>query len=365
LPILQHNGLLLQQYGKSLAMEKRNEEAIILLKQAGNYYKDEYSFIALGDAYKALGETNKAEVQYQLAANMVPHKFYPLYLLAKLYNQTGQHKKALALARQILTKEIKVLNFAEKKITTFGFNQPFNLPLDLAFDSSYNLYVVDGNRNKIIVFDQRGVGLFEFGNEKNLLAPSYIAINDKIERIYVSQGRLHQISVFDLTGNYLFKFGQPGVDDGEFAAPQGMAIDSMGNLYVADMLNSRIQIFDQNGTYLSSFKFVGDTRYPYENPKDLEFGTDGNLYILDQRKALLISYTPEGKFLFAIGGNSRTTHPLGFSSPSSIDIDKKGKIYITDQLNRRLTLWQILTKSYLSKNPVNERDRQNILKLLE
>jgi len=264
-----------------------------------------------------------------------------------------------------LTKEIKVLNFAEKKITTFGFNQPFNLPLDLAFDSSYNLYVVDGNRNKIIVFDQRGVGLFEFGNEKNLLAPSYIAINDKIERIYVSQGRLHQISVFDLTGKYLFKFGQPGVDNGEFAAPQGMAIDSMGNLYVADMLNSRIQIFDQNGTYLSSFKFVGNTRYPYENPKDLEFGTDGNLYILDQRKALLISYTPEGKFLFAIGGNSRTTHPLGFSSPSSIDIDKKGKIYITDQLNRRLTLWQILTKSYLSKNPVNERDRQNILKLLE
>jgi tetratricopeptide (TPR) repeat protein len=116
LPVLKHNGLFLQQYAKSLAMEKRNEEAVTLLNRAGNYYKDEYSFIALGDAYKALGETQKAEVQYQLAASMVPHKFYPLYLLAKLYNDTGQHKKALALARQILTKEIKVPSQAIEEI---------------------------------------------------------------------------------------------------------------------------------------------------------------------------------------------------------------------------------------------------------
>jgi tetratricopeptide (TPR) repeat protein len=108
LPVLQHNGLFLQQYGKSLAIGKRYEEAVTLLNLAKNYYMDEYSFIALGDAYKALGETQKAEKQYQLAASMVPHKFYPLYLLAKLYNDTGQHKKAVALARQILTKEIKV-----------------------------------------------------------------------------------------------------------------------------------------------------------------------------------------------------------------------------------------------------------------
>lgn len=116
LPVLKYNGLFLQQYAKSLSMEKRYEEAVTLLMQAGNYYKDEYSFIALGDAYKALGETQKAEEQYQLAANMVPHKFYPLYLLAKLYNDTGQHKKAVALAHQILTKEIKVPSHAIEEI---------------------------------------------------------------------------------------------------------------------------------------------------------------------------------------------------------------------------------------------------------
>ncbi|KAF0235559.1 MAG: hypothetical protein FD181_3423 [Prolixibacteraceae bacterium] len=34
----------------------------------------------------------------------------------KLYNETGQHKKALALARQILTKEIKVPSQAIEEI---------------------------------------------------------------------------------------------------------------------------------------------------------------------------------------------------------------------------------------------------------
>ncbi|KAF0234066.1 MAG: hypothetical protein FD181_3734 [Prolixibacteraceae bacterium] len=116
LPVLKYNGLFLQQYAKSLAMENRYEEAVTLLMQAGNFYKDEYSFIALGDAYKALGETQKAEEQYQLAASMVPHKFYPIFLLAKLYNQTGQHKKALALALQILNKEIKVPSQAIEEI---------------------------------------------------------------------------------------------------------------------------------------------------------------------------------------------------------------------------------------------------------
>jgi hypothetical protein len=107
IPVLKNNGLLLQQYAKSLSMVNRYEEAVTILNQAGNYYKDEYSFITLGDAYKSLGETKSAEEQYQLAASMVPHKFYPLYLLAKLYNETGQHNKATDVALKLLTKKVR------------------------------------------------------------------------------------------------------------------------------------------------------------------------------------------------------------------------------------------------------------------
>ncbi|MFW6275090.1 MAG: O-antigen ligase family protein [bacterium] len=115
-PVLQHNGLFLQQYAKNLAMQNRHKEALALLQEAENYYKDEFSFIALGDAYKALNQPRQAETHYHLAANMVPHKFYPLYLLANLYHETGQNEKAVVLARQLLNKEVKVASKAIEEI---------------------------------------------------------------------------------------------------------------------------------------------------------------------------------------------------------------------------------------------------------
>ncbi|MFW6275278.1 MAG: hypothetical protein ACOC2M_01435 [bacterium] len=115
-PVLQHNGLFLQQYAKNQAMQNRHKEALILLQEAGIYYKDEFSFIALGDACKALNQPRQAEIHYQQAANMAPHKFYPLYLLANLYNETGQKEKARAFARQLLDKEVKVASKAIEEI---------------------------------------------------------------------------------------------------------------------------------------------------------------------------------------------------------------------------------------------------------
>jgi hypothetical protein len=39
---------------------------------------------------------------------MVPHKIYPLYLLPKLYNDTGQKEKAKAMAKELLCKDVIV-----------------------------------------------------------------------------------------------------------------------------------------------------------------------------------------------------------------------------------------------------------------
>ena len=65
---------------------------------------------------KATGEYMKAEEQYQLAAYTVPHKFYPLYLLAKLYEETGQNEKAVTIAREIMDKTVKIPSQAIEEI---------------------------------------------------------------------------------------------------------------------------------------------------------------------------------------------------------------------------------------------------------
>jgi tetratricopeptide (TPR) repeat protein len=54
-----------------------------------------------GDTYKALKRYSEAEEAYQHASIMVPHKLYPLYLLAMLYDETGQREKAVAVAGKV------------------------------------------------------------------------------------------------------------------------------------------------------------------------------------------------------------------------------------------------------------------------
>jgi hypothetical protein len=50
----------------------------------------------------------EAEKYYIQATLFVPHRFYTLYFLTKLYMDSDQKQKAKLLARIILAKEIKV-----------------------------------------------------------------------------------------------------------------------------------------------------------------------------------------------------------------------------------------------------------------
>jgi len=108
LKYLPNNGLLLQVYGKCLAMDEQWVKAKDVLEEAANFRSDPILCTALGDTYKALNEYGKAESAYQQAWQMVPHKFYPKYLLAKLYDVSAQHEKAAQIAAELLKKEVKV-----------------------------------------------------------------------------------------------------------------------------------------------------------------------------------------------------------------------------------------------------------------
>lgn len=115
-PILKKEGDFLMNYGKALSMNKQNSEAIQVLEEAKRYLNTTIIETTLGDAYKGTKEYNKAEITYKHAANMIPSRFYPMYLLAKLYNESGNKTKAFAMAKEILKKEIKIPSTAIKEI---------------------------------------------------------------------------------------------------------------------------------------------------------------------------------------------------------------------------------------------------------
>jgi O-antigen polymerase len=112
----QQNGIFLVNYGKALSISGKHIEAVEMLEHAQNYLTNSIVQTALGDSYRALGKCEKAEQAYMLAHNMVPGRFYPKYLLAKLYEETGQTEKAVETAREILGKEIKIESPAIEEI---------------------------------------------------------------------------------------------------------------------------------------------------------------------------------------------------------------------------------------------------------
>ncbi len=115
-PALKNNGDFLTNYGKALSMAEKHAEAVSVLQQAAKHHPNTVAYTALGNSYKTLKEVEKAEEAYLHAWHMNPSRFYPKYLLAKLYDESGQNDKAVSVAKELLDKEIKIESTAIEEI---------------------------------------------------------------------------------------------------------------------------------------------------------------------------------------------------------------------------------------------------------
>ncbi|MFB9076200.1 O-antigen ligase family protein [Flavobacterium procerum] len=111
-PFLYNEGDFLMNYGKALSLSEQNKQAIDIFKQAKRQLNTTIIQTGLGDAYKNEKQYDEAVLAYQNAYYMIPSRFYPLYLTAKLYEQTGEHEKAVDAAEKILQKEVKIYSTA-------------------------------------------------------------------------------------------------------------------------------------------------------------------------------------------------------------------------------------------------------------
>ncbi|MEI6866705.1 O-antigen ligase family protein [Flavicella sp.] len=114
--VFNKNGTFLMNYGKTLSMNKEHKKAIEVLEEAKLYLNNTVIEVALGDSYKVLNNSAKAEVAYTSASNMIPSKFYPNYLLAKLYIKNKQYTKALVKAKELMQKQVKINSTAIDEI---------------------------------------------------------------------------------------------------------------------------------------------------------------------------------------------------------------------------------------------------------
>lgn len=219
----------------------------------------------------------------------------------------------------------------------------------LALDADDNLYVLEPRYHKILVFNSSEQFLRAI-DIREIKRPLAITIDKKRQRLYVSDAELSRINALDLKGTPLFFFGGPGDSNGQFNRPVGMAVNSSGDLLVAEAFNARIQIFDRQGKFMRVFGVRGTGEAEFQLIKGVAVDSDDNVYVIDGRSNNIKIFNQSGDFLLTLGdyyilSGSGKAAPGGFALPVGIDIDSLNRMYVVDQLNARLQVFQYISES--------------------
>ena len=107
-PLLLDQPHFLFEYGRSLYVMGEYEESVQVLFKGVAISADPMFRILIGRNEQMKEDYRRAEVQYQAAANQVPNRLYPYYLLTKLYDAMGEYEKAYDVAIKVVSKEVKV-----------------------------------------------------------------------------------------------------------------------------------------------------------------------------------------------------------------------------------------------------------------
>jgi DNA-binding beta-propeller fold protein YncE len=171
----------------------------------------------------------------------------------------------------------------------------FGLPVDVGPDGS--VYVADTANDRVLKFTGDGTFLLEWGShcqlsggagggcigegEGQFNAPQGIAISPQ-GNVYVSDTHNFRIQKFDANGTFLGMWGWgPSDGDGEFKDPDGLTADDAGNVYVADLHNDRVQVFDVDGAFLGKWGTEGTNPGEFRRPRDIAIDSNGNVYVVD------------------------------------------------------------------------------------
>ncbi len=239
----------------------------------------------------------------------------------------------------------------------------FSYPLGLASDAGGNLYVGQDGDATIRKITPAGVvstlagspGVWGYEDATGAAARFNgiysMAVNASGTLFAADAGNqaIRKVTASGVVTTYAGVGASYGSADGtgtaaRFSYPEGMAMNSSGDLFVADSSNHTIRRVTQAGvvtTYAGTAGTSGSTDGPaasalFRSPQGLAFDTSGNLLVADRGNAVLRRITPAGEVstLAGLAGQRGIVDGTGsvarFDTPTDVAVDTAGNAYVTE-----------------------------------
>jgi DNA-binding beta-propeller fold protein YncE len=227
-----------------------------------------------------------------------------------------------------------------------GYEAHFGWINGLAIDDDDRLFVSDGKMHRVMIFNPKHE--VEGQITEGLTDPVGLAIDTENRFLYVADAQQDQVIVYDAdTLKLLRRIGTGGKNHylttpGDFAAPQGVAVDPDGNVYVTDTLNDRVEIFDADGNFISTFGKPGDGPGYFARPKGIAIDGDGHIWVADEMQDRLQVFNRKGQLLTYIG-TGHGNLPGQFKALVGVAIDKNNRVFTTEQYPGRMQEFQYVS----------------------
>ena len=272
-----------------------------------------------------------------------------------------------------ITNAITKLTTAGQFIANFTFSPPLNGPEGLALDGGGALYIADTFSARIVKASSNGTQLQVFTTSNPpLLYPEGVYVdlsfniwiadsgNGRIVQLYPSGAVAAVLSrssfnpalsnargvLVDNVGAVYAADTQNGLVQkrsttgavitlcSSLSFPQGLAMDSIGNLFIAEGYNNRVtKMSSGTGTPLQYFT-TSSPAMSFPTSSTVDGG--GNLYVVDQGNGRIVVFPsasptiPTASPSASSASTSPIFLPLAFESPYGVVSDGLGNLYVSD-----------------------------------